>query len=417
MQAEILATGDELRSGALVDSNSAWIAERLEETGIRVTRHTTVGDDLDALVGLFKESGSRADIVVVTGGLGPTQDDLSRDAAARAVGETLVLDRQSLDEIESFFSSRSQQMPPANRRQAMFPESAEVLRNPVGTAPGFALKIGRATFFFMPGVPPEMKKMLAEQVLPRIRGMIRDDHCYRTVTITTFGIGESALEEKVKGFYQRFPEIKLGFRAHFPEVQVKLYLKDRNETGLDRQQEMTVAWLKEKLAHKIVSLEGKSLPRVVGDRLLERGETLAVAESCTGGLIADLLTNRAGSSGFFLLSAVTYANTAKQNLLEVPAMILETEGAVSEACVAAMARGAREKVNATWGLATSGIAGPDGGSPEKPVGTICIGLAGPDGIETRSYHFSFRQRRYNKKLFAAQALNRLRLALNKPAEN
>ena len=415
MQAEILATGDELRSGALIDSNSAWIAERLEETGIRVTRHTTVGDDLDELVRLFNEAGGRVDIVVVTGGLGPTQDDLSRDAAARAVGAELVLDQDSLDEIESFFTARDRSMPPTNRRQAMFPESAEVLRNPVGTAPGFALKIGRATFFFMPGVPPEMKKMLAEQVLPRIHGMIRDDHCYRTVTITTFGIGESALEEQVRKFYSLYPEIKLGFRAHFPEVQIKLYLKDESEAGLDRQQEMTVDWLKGKLAHKIVSLKGKSLPRVVGDLLLERKETLAVAESCTGGLIADLLTDRAGSSGFFLLSAVTYANTAKQNILGVPAAILETEGAVSEACVAAMACGVREKVGATWGLATSGIAGPDGGSPEKPVGTICIGLAGPGGVETRRYHFPFRQRLYNKKLFAAQALNRLRLKLLRPA--
>ena len=411
MQAEILATGDELRSGALVDSNSAYIAERLEETGIRVTRHTTVGDDLDELVRLFNEAGGRVDIVIVTGGLGPTQDDLSRDAAARAVGTGLFLDKTSLTEIESFFSSRQRSMPPTNRRQAMFPEGAEVLPNPVGTAPGFALKIGRAVFFFLPGVPPEMKKMLAEQVLPRIRAMIRDDHCYRTATITTFGIGESALEEKVEEFYSLYPEIKLGFRAHFPEVQIKLYLKDKSEAGLDRQQGTAVDWLKEKLAHKIVSLEGKSLPRVVGDLLLERQATLAVAESCTGGLIADLLTDRPGSSGFFLLSAVTYANTAKERILGVPAAILEKEGAVSKACVAAMAAGIRERAGATFGLATSGIAGPDGGTPEKPVGTICIGLAGPDGVETRKYLFPFRQRLYNKKLFAAQALNRLRLKL------
>jgi nicotinamide-nucleotide amidase len=411
MQAEILATGDELRSGALVDTNSAYIATKLEEIGIRIIRHITVGDDLKILIDIFQEAGQRADIVIVTGGLGPTRDDLSRDAAAQTVGDELLLDNTSLAEIENFFVARQRPMPASNCRQAMFPASAEVLPNPVGTAPGFVIKIGQARFFFLPGVPPEMKKMLTNEVLPRIRQLGRDEHCYRTETITTFGIGESSLEERVEEFYDRFPKIKLGFRAHFPEVQLKLYLKGSNEIELDRQREQAVAWLRTELKHKIVSLEGKSLPRVVGDLLLEQEATLAVAESCTGGLIADWLTDRPGSSGFFLLSAVTYANTAKERILGVPAAILEKEGAVSEACVAAMAQGVRERAGATFGLATSGIAGPDGGTPEKPVGTIYIGLAGPNGVETRRYQFPFRQRLYNKKLFAAQALNRLRLKL------
>ena len=411
MKAEILATGDELRSGALVDTNSAYIAAKLEETGIRITRHTCVGDDLEALAELFQEAGQRVEIVIVTGGLGPTQDDLSRDAAARAVGEKLNLDQKSLAEIEAFFSSRQKSMPPANRRQAMFPESAEVLSNPVGTAPGFTLKIEQAVFFFLPGVPPEMKKMLAEQVLPRIRRMVRDDSFYRTENITTFGIGESALEEKVVEFYTIFPEIKLGFRAHFPEVQLKLYLKGSSEAAINRQRDRAVAWFQEKLGHKIVSLAGKSLPEVIGDLFIKRHLTLAVAESCTGGLIADWLTNRPGSSEYFLMSAVTYANSAKTEILDVPAATIEKHGAVSEETAAAMAAGARKKSGADWALATSGIAGPDGGTPEKPVGTICIGLAGPDGVESRRYRFPFRQRHYNKKLFAAQALNRLRLKL------
>ncbi len=412
MQAEILATGDELRSGALVDTNSAWLAERLAEDGFEVIRHTTVGDNLEILTELFREAGGRADLVVVTGGLGPTRDDLGRDAAAAAAGLELRLDEKALREIENFFCSRRRVMPETNRRQALFPEGAKILPNPVGTAPGFALEIGRARFFFLPGVPPEMKKMYREQVQPRLKGLGGNRLQYRTVTLTTFGIGESALEEKVAVFYRRFPEIKLGFRAHFPEVQIKLYLKDESEAGLDRQQELTVGWLTAKLGPKLVSLKGASLPRVVGDLLLARRETLAVAESCTGGLIADQLTDRPGSSGFFLLSAVTYANAAKERILGVPAATLARFGAVSEETVAAMATGVRERSGADWGLATSGIAGPDGGTAEKPIGTICIGLAGPDGFrETRRYQFPFRQRLYNKQLFAAQALNRLRLKL------
>jgi nicotinamide-nucleotide amidase len=291
MQAEILATGDELRSGALVDTNSAYIATKLEEIGIRIARHITVGDDLKILIDIFQEAGQRADIVIVTGGLGPTRDDLSRDAAAQTVGDELLLDNTSLAKIENFFVARQRPMPASNCRQAMFPASAEVLPNPVGTAPGFVIKIGQARFFFLPGVPPEMKKMLTNEVLPRIRQLGRDEHCYRTETITTFGIGESSLEERVEEFYDRFPKIKLGFRAHFPEVQLKLYLKGSNEIELDRQREQAVAWLRTELKHKIVSLEGKSLPRVVGDLLLEQEATLAVAESCTGGLIADWLTD------------------------------------------------------------------------------------------------------------------------------
>lgn len=255
--------------------------------------------------------------------------------------------------------------------------------------------------------------MLAEQVVPRLNRKIKDPFFYRTRTISTFGLGESTLEERLIDFADFFPGIKLGFRASFPEVQVKLYQKNREEKALLEEQEAALIWLKEKLGRKIVSLSGQPLTKVIGDLLLEQKATLAVAESCTGGLMADWLTDRPGSSAYFLLGAVTYANSAKEKILGVAPDILVKWGAVHEETAAAMARGVRKISGADYGLATTGIAGPDGGSPEKPVGTVCIALAGPDGVTSKRYLFPFGKRRLHKKIFAAQALDLLRLTLSR----
>ncbi len=408
---EILATGNELLSGALVDTNSAYISEKIGEIGIMAARHTLVGDDEGELESTFTELANRADIIIVTGGLGPTRDDLSREVAARAAGVELKLDQASLERIEEFFLARGKKAPKNNRIQAQFPAGAEILENPIGTAPGFALKIDRGTFFFMPGVPAEMRKMLNEQVLPRITKMIKDPYFYECKTISSFGLGESALEERLDGFSERFPDINLGFRAGFPEVQVKLYQKKRSHDDLLYEQREAVNWITERLGDKIISLDGKSLATVVGKLLVDRKMTLAVAESCTGGLIANLLTNIAGSSGFFILSAVTYADIAKQKILGVSTETLEKYGAVHEETAKEMAAGARKLAGTTYAIATTGITGPTGGSPEKPVGTVCIASAGPDGIICKRYHFTFGKRLLNKKMFAAQALDILRREL------
>jgi len=413
MIAEILATGDELRSGALVDTNSAYISEKIEELGIKITRHNCVGDDEDELTAILLELAERADIIIVTGGLGPTLDDLSREAAVRAAGVSLILDRKVLEKIESFFVSRQKSMPANNTRQAMFPQGAVILENPIGTAPGFSLKIGRGTFFFLPGVPAEMRKMLNEQVIPRIKRKVKDPYYYKTKTISTFGLGESALEDKLSAFPELFPGIKLGFRASFPEVQIKLYQKNRNKNALIKEQEEAITWIKEKLGRKIVSLTGQPLATVVGDLLIKQKATLAVAESCTGGLIANWLTDRPGSSEYFLLAAVTYANSAKQRVLGVAQKTLEQWGAVHEETAIAMAVGAKKLSGSTYAIATTGIAGPTGGSPEKPAGTVYIAFAGPQETKARHYFFPFGKRRLNKKIFAAQALNLLRLELLK----
>ena len=412
MIAEVLATGDEIRSGALVDSNSAYIARELEAVGVEVVRHTSVGDDPESIVSILQEIACRADIAVVTGGLGPTDDDLTTAAAARAAGVELVLDPGALDSVEEFFKARQLPLTPINKKQALLPASAQCLMNPIGTAPGFQLKIEGCEIFFLPGVPFEMRQMLTAEVLPRLIQLQGRARSVRLVkTLSTFGLTESATAEHLDGFEERFPHIKLGFRAKFPEIHVKLYGSGLDEDELRSKLAKAEDWVAQQLGSKIFSNTGESLEQAVGNLLRARNETLAVAESCTGGLIADLLTEVPGSSDYFKLSAVTYANSAKINILGVAAGTLDIHGAVSEETAREMAQGAQRISGATYGLATSGIAGPGGATDGKPVGTVCIGLATPDLVNGRRYHFTFGNRRMNKRMFAAAALELLRREL------
>jgi len=412
MIAEILATGDEIRSGALVDSNSAYIAEAIEREGIEVTRHLCVGDDLKTLAAVFGEIAQRADVALVTGGLGPTEDDLTTEAAARAAGVNLVLDKDALATIEGFFKRLDRPMTRSNRKQALFHRGSEVLLNPIGTAPGFKIKIDTCTFFCLPGVPREMRKMLADEVIPRLISLSDNIRQFSLVrTLSTFGSTESMIGERVSGIATDFPEISLGLRAKFPEIQVRLYIRGNDEARLIHRLAIVAERVGEKLGNKVFSEDGRSMETVVGDLLIKKDATVAVAESCTGGLIAHLLTNVPGSSRYFLFSGVTYANDAKIEVLDVPPETIETYGAVSLQTVQRMAAGARKIANATYGIATSGIAGPDGGTDEKPVGTVCIGLAGPDGVTARRFYFPYGNRTAKKKLFAMAALDFLRRQL------
>jgi nicotinamide-nucleotide amidase len=412
MRAEILATGDEIRTGALVDSNSAYIADVLEQDGIEVTRHQAVGDDLQTLVEVILEIGRRADVAVVTGGLGPTEDDLSTAAAARAAGVGMVMDPRALEEIDAFFRKRGRPMTESNRKQAFFPEGARCLYNPIGTAPGFQITIGDATFFFLPGVPNEMRRMLHEQVLPQLKSMRGAARSYRLAGIvSTFGLPESAVGEKVAGIHDAFPGIKLGLRAKFPEIQVKLYLNTSDETQGRQTLAAATQWVTEQLGVHVFSLRERSMAEEVGHLLRQRHATLALAESCTGGLVANWLTDSPGASDYFLFSAVTYSNASKINVLGVSEQTLAQCGAVHEETARQMALGARRVAGATFGLATTGIAGPAGGSPEKPVGTICIGLDSPTETRSRAFTLSFGQRLMNKRIFAMLALDFLRRTL------
>ena len=412
MIAEILATGDEIRSGALIDTNSAYLAEQLEAHGIPVTRHQCVGDRLGDLIAVLKEIGERADIAVVTGGLGPTSDDLTAAAAANAAGVDRVLDETALAAIETFFQQRKRIMTASNKKQAMLPRGSETLPNPLGTAPGFFMRIESCNFFFLPGVPPEMHRMFEDQVVPRLEkiGGTAGYHCL-IETITTFGLTESATGEKVADLQSEFPQIRVGLRAKFPEIHIKLYLNGTDIGDMQERLAAAKAWVFSRIGRNVLSLNGESMQQVVGNLLRRRAETLAVAESCTGGRIANWLTDVSGSSDYFLFSGVTYANDAKIDILGVPRKVIEKFGAVHEETVKAMAQGARRISGADYAVATSGVAGPTGGTEEKPVGTVCIGLATPRLLMGRTLFFPFGKRSMNKSIFAMAALDMLRREL------
>lgn len=412
MFAEILSTGDEIRSGTLVDSNTAHIARKLEEIGVAVIRHHSVGDDMTLLQSVLLEIGSRTDVCVVTGGLGPTSDDLTAEAAAAAAAVPLVQDPLALENVESFFRKFHRPITASNLKQSYLPEGAVCLPNPVGTAAGFMMKLDRCLFFFLPGVPAEMRRMMAESVLPAIESRMGGTRpVCRIKTFTTFGLTESMTGERLKEFTRFFPDIQLGFRAKFPEIQVKFYVRGDSSERVDGRIEEAGAWVSEKLGPKVLSADGQSMEAVVGRLLSESRSTLAVAESCTGGLIGHWLTNVAGSSDYFLYSGVVYANQAKVDLLGVSPDTLNRYGAVHEETAREMARRVRQITGATYGLATSGIAGPGGGTDEKPVGTVCIGLATPQEARAYRFNFRFRNREMNKQIFAMTALDLLRREL------
>jgi nicotinamide-nucleotide amidase len=385
MIAEILVTGNEILTGEVIDSNTAYISQLLEEVGVEVVRHSGVGDDMEILVSIIKEIAMRADVAVVTGGLGPTIDDITREAAAKAADVELILNRSALSSIEKYFTERRRSMHPSNKKQALLPKGSESLLNSFGTAPGFQLEIGGCTFFFVPGVPFEMQKMLSDIVLPRItilQGDTKRIHLVKHISI--FGLTESEIGGQLEGFTNQFEKIQLGIRSLFPEIHVKIHA---------------------------FSVDGSSMEAVVGRLLLHKNATLAVAESCTGGLISHWLTNVPGSSNYFLFSGVTYSNESKERVLGVSSDILKQFGAVHEEAVKEMAECARRVSGAGYGLATSGIAGPDGGTAEKPVGTVCIGLSTPHSTKGFRFFFPFNSRSKNKRIFSMTALDMLRKEL------
>jgi nicotinamide-nucleotide amidase len=414
MKAEILSTGDELRSGAILDSNSAYIAQKLEDAGIEVNRHICVGDDVDFIVSALTEIGNQADVAVVTGGLGPTLDDVTALSAARAAGVGLIFDNAALDSMQNIFRARNLPLTPSNKKQALLPEGAELLPNPVGTAPGFSLKIGCCRCFFLPGVPSEMCQMLSGQVLPRIEKLEGHTREFSEVrNIVTFGLTESAVGEKLAHFSEKFIGTKLGLRVKFPEIHIKLYARSKDENYLSHTLAEASEWILRKIGKRVISLGESSMEVVVGDLLRQEKATIAIAESCTGGLISHRLTNVSGSSDYFLFSAVTYSNDAKITVLGVSSSIIEQYGAVHVETAKMMAQCVRQVSGATYGLSTTGIAGPSGGTVEKPVGTVCIGLTGPEGSKSKQYFFPFENRSMNKQIFATTALDVLRRELIK----
>ncbi|MBC2715431.1 MAG: CinA family nicotinamide mononucleotide deamidase-related protein [Desulfobacteraceae bacterium] len=410
MIAEILSTGDEICQGSVIDSNSAHIAVLLNEIGAHVTRHSCVGDNMDELASMLSEIAVRADIAVITGGLGPTIDDLSAEAAAKAFGVDLQLDPDAAKSIKTYFAKFSRKMSRSDIKQAMLPAGASPIVNAYGTAPGFIFNIGRCRCYFLPGVPKEMERMVSEAVVPDILAFFGEQQ--DTVTLrkqlSLFGLPEALVNEKLNRFESLFPNVKLGMLARFPVITVKMTAVGTDRASLVDEIEKAGKWSAEQLGDKVFSLEGRSMEAEIASLLIKSRVTIGVAESCTGGLIAHLLTNIAGSSDYFLFSGVTYSNEAKVSILGVSEKTLKTYGAVSEETVREMADGARRISGATCGLATSGIAGPTGGTDEKPVGTVCVGISMKDKTLGYRFHSPFKERLSNKQIFAICALDLLR---------
>jgi nicotinamide-nucleotide amidase len=373
MSCAVLSIGTELTRGELVNTNVSTISAALTELGFEVTEHCVVDDDEARIVATIERLSKQADVIVSTGGLGPTTDDLTTIAVAKTLGVGLVRDEASLDHIRRRFEKFGRPMGESNHKQADFPEGANVLANPIGTAPGFEVKIGRARAFFMPGVPKEMTKMFDEQVVPRIRDLAPNDA--HQIRFRTFGLGESVVGEKLAGVEAAFPGVVMGYRAHFPEIEVKVLARGKDHAAAQTLAERAAAEVRTRLGDVIYGEGEDTFAGVVGRELRTRSWTLAIAESCTGGLVGTMITREPGASDYLVLDAVTYANSAKQKVLGVDEEVLRGHGAVSAEVACAMAEGARRVSGADVALAITGVAGPTGGSEAKPVGLVYLAVA------------------------------------------
>jgi len=394
-QAEVLTIGDELLRGEIVDSNKSFLSDRLLSLDIETRFHTSVRDEPEDMIDAFRHAAGRSDVVLVSGGLGPTRDDLTVEVLAQAFGRELVLDEPSLAGIEAFFARFGRTMAANNAKQAWFPEGAEVLPNPIGTAPGCLLEVEGTLFFCMPGVPRELYRMMDEQVLPRVAARSEGGAVVRAALLRTFGMGESNLDDSLRDF-AKDGDVTLGFRTAFPDNYLRPVVRASSAEEADAKLARACAAIRERLGVLVYGEGDETLEAVVGGLLRERGATVAVAESCTGGMLGERITAVPGSSDYFLGGVVAYANAAKTALLGVPEEVLAAEGAVSEATARAMAEAVRARFGASFGVATTGISGPGGGSEEKPVGLVWVAVAGPEGTDARDFVFPFDRERHRK---------------------
>jgi nicotinamide-nucleotide amidase len=381
MKIATLSIGDELLCGEVVDTNASHIAAKLYEAGARVQRHLTVGDDEDAIVAALKELASASDAVVVSGGLGPTADDLTAAAAARAAAVELELSQGALEHLASFTARLPGGLHHANQKQALIPQGSALIPNPVGTACGFSFTLGKAALYFLPGVPSEMERMLEETVLPALTQ--RSEGGAKRIVLKLFGISEAAAGARLEGCLDQDSPVQLAYCVKFPEIHLILRAEAQHGEALQK----AAAAVRERLGSLVFAQDEETMDTLLCALLKKRGLTLALAESCTGGMIAARITAAPGSSAYFLEGAVTYSNQAKTRMLQVPAELIEQKGAVSAEVASAMAIGARRAAGSDLALSVTGIAGPDGGTPEKPVGTVFLALADADGCSVQGYHF------------------------------
>lgn len=408
MRAIILTIGDELLIGLILNTNAAWLGTELTRAGAEVVRTVAVGDDRTLLEIELRRARKDADFVITTGGLGPTDDDVTRDAVAAQAGVDLEFDSEVFAQISRRFERRGRNVPESNRRQAMVPRGFTVLQNKAGTAPGlwFEDEDGR-TIAILPGVPHEMRKLFEEEVLPRLQAR-SDLSIIEQRTIRTIGLGESHLHERLESALSNRPQsLRVAFLPETSGVRIRLTATGRDRVEVESVLRNAVDAIRSRIESYIYSMEDEPIELVVGRMLADRGLTIAVAESCTGGHVAHQLTNVAGSSAYVTGGVVAYSNRTKREILEIPEEVLEREGAVSSEVAGLMAENVRRRFGTDIGISTTGIAGPSGGTPDKPVGTVWIGYSDSEGTETELLRL-YEDRMMNKEVATALLFERVR---------
>ncbi|WP_282013998.1 competence/damage-inducible protein A [Marinifilum flexuosum] len=412
MQAEIITIGDEILIGQVVDTNSAWMAKELNKYGIGVSKITSISDQADDIVRTIEAAMKRSPLVLMTGGLGPTNDDITKKTLSDYFGMKLIQDDELYQKIQDRLAKYGIPMNRFNREQALIPDRARIIPNDFGSAPCMWFEKEKSILVSMPGVPFEMKGIMKNGLIPAITDHFATSEIVHK-TIMTDGIGESVLAQMLSDWEGNLPQdMKLAYLPSPGKVRLRLSITGDSKTELEKMVDAEVQKLKKILPDNIFAYDDIAIEERIAELLLKKGKTLGTAESCTGGYIAHLITSHAGSSAYFKGSVVSYSNEIKQNVLGVNSKDLEEFGAVSQEVVEQMAIGARKVLNTDYAVATSGIAGPDGGTDEKPVGTVWIALAGDFGVQSEKLEL-YKVRERNIKVSAFKVLNLLRKELEK----
>lgn len=412
IRAEVITIGDEILFGQITDTNTQWIGTELTNIGIRVTRKSSVGDQTDAILQILNEAHQRAEVIIITGGLGPTKDDITKKTLCTYFGVGMVRNETALALVTGFFEKRGREMTDLNRGQADLPANAQYMQNDWGTAPGMWFEHDRGDgrqciYISLPGVPFEMKHLMSNRILPKLQHTF-ELPIIRHKMIRTIGIGESFLAERIEAWEDALPShIKLAYLPHFGQVRLRLTATGTDDALIDRELAEQVAMVMPLIRKHVFGFDNDELETVVGRLMTEKNLTLGIAESCTGGYISAQITKIPGSSAYFQGSIVSYSNDVKIKQLGVSPDILSQHGAVSEETIRAMAEGVRHAMGTSAGIATSGIAGPGGGTPDKPVGTVWIACATASRTVTRLLTLG-QYRDQNIQLTATYVLNMLR---------
>jgi nicotinamide-nucleotide amidase len=406
MNATIITIGDELLIGQTIDTNSAWLGQQFNAIGIRVYQRIAVGDQTDQIIEALKTAERQSELIILTGGLGPTKDDITKKTLCEYFDAKLIIHEPTLNRVKAYFEKRGKELMEINTGQAMIPDNCKVLENERGTAPGMWFDVRNKIFISLPGVPHEMKYLMAEKAFEKIKARFQVPEIYHR-NLMTVGLGESKIAMMIADLENSLPEyIKLAYLPELGVVKLRLSgygISPTQKQAIDEKYDE----LKTILSKNVFATKDISLQEAVGELYQSKGMTFAVAESCTGGYVGHLVTSIPGSSAYFKGSLVTYSYDMKENILGVKRSTLETEGAVSEQCVKEMLEGLLEKTGADVGVSISGIAGPDGGMPNKPVGTVCFAVGKKDDIKTYTFNF-LNSRMENIRASATMALNLLR---------